>query len=33
MSDKKSKIDVKKLREVKKTKLNKIVTKNEATEV
>jgi len=33
MSKEKSKIDIKKLRDAKKTKLNKIVTKNEATEV
>jgi len=33
MSKEKSKIDVKKLKDAKKTKLNKIVNKDEATEV
>ena len=33
MSKEKSKIDVKKLKDVKKTKLNKIVNKHEATKV
>ena len=33
MSKEKSKIDIKKLKDVKKTKLNKIVKKDEATKV
>lgn len=33
MSKEKSKIDIKKLKDVKKTKLNKIVNKHEATEI